>query len=180
MPISALSTKIKIRLTHSIATFNSRYFWIRKEQAMPRDIRIKEKNLIEDVLKRNAHTKRIIKNKSNDEQINEQVEEKAERPIFPTLRSVKLDQLEIIKDHYRQVIDDGAKIVSKINNASDEKNIAFYENQLEMIYEKIDVLDHQERNELCRIKEQIFDNLNNIRHYHKQLESYLKGVENCN
>ena len=59
---------------------------------MPRDIRIKEKNLIEDVLKGNAHTKRIIRNKSNDEQINEQVEEKAERPIFPALRSVKLDQ----------------------------------------------------------------------------------------
>ena len=110
---------------------------------MPRDIRIKEKNLIEDVLKGKAHTKRINKSKNNDEQINEQVEEKAERPIFPTLRSVKLDQLEIIKDHYHQVIDDGAEIVSKINNASDEKNIAFCENQLEIIYEKIDILDHQ-------------------------------------
>lgn len=151
---------------------------------MPRDIRIKEKNLIEDVLKRNAHTKRIIKSKTDDEKgskkIEEKTEKKVERPIFPTLRSVRLDHLEMIKEHYHQVIDDGMKIVGKINKVSDAKTITFYEHQLEIIYEKIDVLDHQERNELCRIKEQIFDNLNNIRHYHKQLERYLKSAENYN
>lgn len=151
---------------------------------MSRGIRIKEKNPIEDVLKGNAHTKRIIKSKTDDEKdgkkIEKKAEEKIERPIFPTLRSVRLDQLKVIKERYRQVIDDGMKIVGKINKTSDVKTIAFYEHQLEIIYEKIDALDHQERNELCRIKEQIFDNLNNIRHYHKQLESYLKGIENCN
>lgn len=141
---------------------------------MPRNIRINERNSIEDVLKGNVNVKKIVKKTIN----NEQKKEKSERPIFPTLRSVRLDRLKIIKDHYHQTIDDGMKIVGKINKATDEETIIFYENQLEKVYERLDILDHQEQNELHRIKAQIFDNLNSIRHYHKRLENYLNDIEN--
>lgn len=141
---------------------------------MSRNIRINERNSIEDVLKGKVNVKKIVKNKLN----NKQEKEKCERPIFPTLRSVKLDRLKVIKDHYHQTIDEGMKIVNKINKSIDEDEIIFYENQLKMIYEQLDILDHQEQNELHRIKNQIFDNLNSIRHYHKRLENYLKSIEN--
>lgn len=138
---------------------------------MSRNIRINERNSIEDVLKGKVSRKKIIK-------VAEDVQENLnERPIFPKLHSVKLEQLQSIKEQYRQIIDKGMNIVNKLSKETDEKKIIFYENQLKTYYEELDILDRKESYELNRIKRQIFDNLNSIRYYHERLESYLNHIE---
>lgn len=139
---------------------------------MPRNIRINEKNAIEDVLKGKVSRRKIVK-------VEKDVQENSnERPIFPELHSVKLERLQMIKEQYHETIDKGMDIVNKISKETDEEKIIFYENQLKTYYEELDVLDRKESYELNRIKRQIFDNLNSIRYYHKRLENYLNHIEN--
>lgn len=138
---------------------------------MSRNIRINEKNSIEDVLKGKVSRKKIVK-------VEGEVQKNSNKcPIFPELHSIKLDRLQSIKEQYRQIIDEGINIVSKITKENDAKKIIFYENQLKTNYEKLDILDKKESYELNRIQEQIFDNLNSIRYYHERLESYLNHIE---